>query len=512
MERAEVTDILGERSPLTVGLLTIFVVAALYPLSRHNYLLYHGIVELSGIAVSLTFASIGWNTRSFARNDTLLVLAMAYLPVSIIDFMHVIGYKGMGVFPGNSSDPATQLWIAARYLESAGLLWAASLLGRRCHLRPGQLLGYCLSAGLLVVVLIVHWRIFPVCFVEGVGLTPFKVGSEYLICLLLTGAGIFFWRRRRHFDRRLLHLMLASVAVTILSELSFTLYDDVFGVSNIVGHIFKLFSVVLVYLALVRGSLTFPYRSLFRELASELAQRKASEEQLQTANCELDAFVHTVSHDLRTPLTMIIGCADYLQATCKEQLAEEKYDILGDIVKSGRSMTTMMEDLLTLAKVGSLKPPTIPVNTEAVVCGVLLELAGALAETGVRVEQGTLPAIRIPQSQLRQIFSNLLENAMRYGAAGGLIEVGGDCEGEVVRFYVCDHGPGIPEDERGHIFDLFYRGSTGEGVRGSGAGLAIVKKVAQLYKGRAWVDETLGGGATFWVELAAGGSDSWEKL
>ena len=87
------------------------------------------------------------------------------------------------------------------------------------------------------------------------------------------------------------------------------------------------------------------------------------------------------------------------------------------------------------------------------------------------------------------------------GKSSNLIEVGGERIERKVRFFVCDHGPGIPEEERKHIFEIFYRGTSKEDVKGSGIGLAIVYKIARNCGGRAWVEETPGGGCTFWVEM-----------
>jgi signal transduction histidine kinase len=108
----------------------------------------------------------------------------------------------------------------------------------------------------------------------------------------------------------------------------------------------------------------------------------------------------------------------------------------------------------------------------------------------------------IPYTPLLQIFSNLVGNARRYaGTAGAPIEVGAQRHGQRVLFYVRDHGPGIPENERGRIFETFYRGATTRSIPGSGVGLATVRKIARTYGGRAWVEETAGGGSTFWVEM-----------
>jgi signal transduction histidine kinase len=120
----------------------------------------------------------------------------------------------------------------------------------------------------------------------------------------------------------------------------------------------------------------------------------------------------------------------------------------------------------------------------------------------LRIKIEDLPSIHIHKTLLIQIFSNLIGNAIQYaGSQGSPIEVGGNRSGEWVRFYVRDHGPGIPKEEINNIFDLFSRGSTGSRIKGTGVGLATVKKIARHYEGKVWVEETPGGGATFWIEF-----------
>lgn len=234
----------------------------------------------------------------------------------------------------------------------------------------------------------------------------------------------------------------------------------------------------------------------------DITERKAAEEALIKANRELDAFVYTVSHDLRSPLTPIIGFAEVLQVTCRERLDEQSLNFLAEIENQGRRMQALLEDLLVLAKVGEVERPALPVDLNAEVGEVLLGLGSQLAAAGAFVRQHQLPKLRLPRSFLTQIFTNLIGNAIRYaGAAGSPIEIGGERVGDLVRLYVRDHGPGIAPEERSRIFEVFYRGACGHQLPGSGVGLATVQKIARLYGGRAWVEQTPGGGSTFWVEL-----------
>ncbi|SEA26265.1 PAS domain S-box-containing protein [Desulfuromusa kysingii] len=239
-----------------------------------------------------------------------------------------------------------------------------------------------------------------------------------------------------------------------------------------------------------------------RSSIRDISARKEAEEKLEAANRELDAFVYTVSHDLRTPLTPIIGFAEFLREQYQEQLDEQGLDVLSEIEKQGRRMLRTMEDLLRFARVGRAERSKRPISVHGVVDDVLLDLGYLSAEAELNVINGPSVTIHASQSLLFQVFANLIGNALQYaGVHGGPIEVGGEREGAKVRYFVRDHGPGIPPAERSRIFEVFFRGTAGKGSPGSGVGLATVQKIAHCYGGRAWVEETPGGGCTFWVEM-----------
>lgn len=238
------------------------------------------------------------------------------------------------------------------------------------------------------------------------------------------------------------------------------------------------------------------------ESIRDITDRKLAEKKLKQANRELDAFVYTVSHDLRTPLTPIIGYADFLKEHYKERLDQQGLDCLAEIKVAGERMLVLMEDLLSLAKVGYLEQPAEPVDADEVLRKVLVNLGSQIASVNAAVKTGSLPTLHVPETLLTQILDNLIGNALRYGVkSGGTIEVGGERREDRVLFFVRDQGPGIPKDELERIFDVFFRGKTGIKYKGTGVGLATVQKIARLYSGRAWVEETPGEGSTFWVEM-----------
>lgn len=171
----------------------------IYLTSLYGYLLFHSLAEGFSIVIACGIFMIGWNSRRLLQNHYLLFIGIAYLYVGGIDFLHMLAYKGMGVFEGYGANLPTQLWIAGRYVEALSLLAATIFLHRKLSPRP-TFVAYGLSAGLLLGS-IFYWKIFPDCFVEGAGLTPFKIHSEYVICLILLAAIGFLIKNSKNLDR-----------------------------------------------------------------------------------------------------------------------------------------------------------------------------------------------------------------------------------------------------------------------------------------------------------------------
>jgi PAS domain S-box-containing protein len=248
--------------------LWIFLLAVLFFISQHNFLLFHTLAELFAVAVGWSVFLLVWNTRTFLRNDSLLFLGIAYFFIALLDLTHTLSYSGMNIFAAaKTTNPATQLWIAARGMESASLLAYSLVLGRGFSLWA-VLLGFSgVTATLLLSIF--AWEIFPVCHVEGQGLTTFKVVAEYVICAVLAAAMLNLTRQRDKLEPGIYHLLIISMSLSIMSELAFTFYVSVYGLSNVAGHFLKILSFFLIYLALVRFALKRPYRTLFRQLAQE---------------------------------------------------------------------------------------------------------------------------------------------------------------------------------------------------------------------------------------------------
>ncbi len=256
----------------------VLVLLFLFITSRYNYLLFHSLAELFSITVAWSLFVIVWNSRHFSKNRAFIFIGIAYLFIGLIDSVHTLSYKGMGVIAEEwGANPATQLWIAARFMESISLLIFPLLFFKA--LRPYIFLVAYSIITASVFIAIFYWRIFPDCFIEGIGLTLFKKVGEYIICIILLAAWVLLYQRKNDLDQTVYRLMAFSIALTVFGELAFTFYISVYGISNLLGHYLKILSFYLIYLALVRTSLKKPYETLFRELdASEKKYKSLFEE------------------------------------------------------------------------------------------------------------------------------------------------------------------------------------------------------------------------------------------
>ncbi len=247
---------------------------------RYNFLLFHSFAELTSIGVAAAMFSVAWHSRRFSANGYLTYLGISFVFVACLDLIHTLSYKGMGVFTGYGANLPTQLWIAARGVQSLSLLISPIFLIRQ--VRPWPTFLIYLAATAVILALIFPLNLFPVCYIESgphQGLTPFKIVAEYVICLVLLAGMVFLWVNRRRFSTYVLTFIMSAIGTTILSELAFTRYVGVYGDFNIVGHLLKFASFLLFYKAIVQASLKDPYQGLFRDLKQQEEALRESEKE-----------------------------------------------------------------------------------------------------------------------------------------------------------------------------------------------------------------------------------------
>jgi len=309
---------------ITCALAAIAAGIVLYASSLYSYLLFHSIAELFSIVIAAGIFVIAWNTRAFQQNAYLLYIGIAFLFVAFIDLLHTLSYKGMGVFGVGGANLSTQLWIAARYIQSISLLIAPYFIGRRLRIIPILLIYFLASAGFLTFI---FYGLFPVTFIEGSGLTLFKIINEYIISLILAVAIISLRKKRKYFEKPVLDMLIWSMLATIASEMAFTLYTDVYGFFNTLGHYFKIVSFYLFYMAIIKTNLKTPYEAM----AHEIAERKKAEVSVRQSNARLRRFVDSniVGVVIASPSGDVIEANDYylrLIGYSREEFEQGKVD------------------------------------------------------------------------------------------------------------------------------------------------------------------------------------------
>lgn len=243
----------------------VIIFVGLYFTSWISYLLFHTLAEGFSIVVASSMFIIAWNSRKYIRNPYLLFIGIAYLFIAILDLLHALAYKGMPIFT-DYDYYANQLWIGARYLESASLILAFVILRQEKPFNVNLIFGGYLLVSSLLVATVFYWKVFPVCFIEGSGLTPFKIVSEYVICGMLSLAMYILRRNKDRVGPTIYRFIWWSIVCTIISELAFTFYVSNYDLSNMIGHYFKILSYLMIYLAIIKTGIEKPFQLIFRDM------------------------------------------------------------------------------------------------------------------------------------------------------------------------------------------------------------------------------------------------------
>ncbi|MCM2263742.1 MAG: ATP-binding protein [Desulfuromonadales bacterium] len=495
--------------PVIAALLILF-----YLLSRINYLLFHALVELFAVAVAAGTFMMAWNSKRFLENGFFVIVGFASLGVAILDIVHALAYKNMGVFPAATANLPTQLWIAGRWLEVGALFAAPFFISSRPH--PRSILTVVIAVTALLLASIFWWRIFPDCFIEGSGLTPFKIVSEYLFVLLLAVTILLLLRRRADFDGQVLRLLIWSCYAFIGAELSFTLYTDVFGITNMAGHLFKVAGYYWIYRAVIETGLVRPFDLLFRELTrNEQVLRQRTREletanaSLEIANRDLEAFNYSVSHDLRGPLTAISGRCQILLQDYHARLDPEIKAFIEGIYGANNQMNELITTLLDFARLGTVELQSQPVDVSRVSAMIADRLMAF--DPGRQVDFDIAPGCETdadPQL-VTIVLENLFGNAWKYSAkhARPRIVFGMDERAGERIFFVRDNGVGFDMAQADKLFEPFRQLHAGQGFEGFGIGLATVKRIVERHGGRIWAEGVPGEGAAFYFTLRNAGRD-----
>ena len=235
-------------------------------------------------------------------------------------------------------------------------------------------------------------------------------------------------------------------------------------------------------------------------------------EDLEATNKSLESFTSAASHDLRSPLSVIAGYAGLLEKNYADRLDEKGLHYLSVIRARVKSMTGLIDDLLSFSRLSLKEISKTGVDMRALVAQVAADLPGRGPDAPQPlIRLGTLPDAPADPALLRQVWVNLLSNAVKYSSrvASPQIEVSGRVEGPEVIYSVRDNGAGFDMAYYDKLFEVFERLHGDEEFEGTGVGLATVRRVVARHGGRVWAEGKVGEGAVFHFALPVGANSAW---
>ena len=226
--------------------------------------------------------------------------------------------------------------------------------------------------------------------------------------------------------------------------------------------------------------------------------------QLKRVDRIKNEFVSAISHDLRSPLTAIMGYVELIERV--GEINDIQKDFIQKIVNSVHNISNLIDDLLNLSQIeASYQPDREPVQINKLIHYATQAYSKQIMEKNLNIELSLQPGdvtIYGDSAQMRQLFENLLENSIKYTPNEGNIFIKTTIQDKQFIFQIRDSGIGIPKNEQPHVFEKFYRASNiDERIIGTGLGLAIVKSITENHKARIWVDSDINQGSTFTIVL-----------
>lgn len=242
----------------------------------------------------------------------------------------------------------------------------------------------------------------------------------------------------------------------------------------------------------------------------DISDRKQAEEELKAyaakleiSNRELQDFAYVASHDLQEPLRKIQAFGDRLNSKYGDVLTDKGRDYLARMQNAAARMQTLIEDLLSFSRVTTKAQPYVPVNLKKIAAGVVSDLEVRIEETGATVEIGNLPTVDADALQMRQLFQNLIGNALKFHKKDvpPVVKLEAAREGKMYEIKVIDNGIGFEEKYSDRIFTIFQRLHGRSAYEGTGIGLAVCRKIVERHGGNITARSTPGEGATFILTL-----------
>jgi signal transduction histidine kinase len=491
--------------PLKAAVLAVLTLFALWLSAQYSYLLFHSIAEIFSIAVACAVFMISWSSREYPEAKPFVLLGIGYLFVAILDVFHLLSYAGMGVL-SNTQDDATRLWVASRGLQAVTTLAFALLARLRRTAPPALAFGLIGTAAAISLLSVFVWNVFPLCFVEGVGVTLFKRVSEYAISVIFAASIVLVTRNPQSMTRKERRLLSASFALTIASELVLTFYVSAYGYQNLIGHYLKIGAFFLVYLALFAGKIRARFR-LIDELEKAKARLEASQADLLKANLSKDKFFSILAHDLRNPISGLISVSELLTSRFDDLDPSKIRDLCRLLHEGATQSAELLECILQWARAqtGRLEVHASSIHLAELCEGIVGLQSPAATGKNIRIATMVDPdaTAYADENMVATVLRNLVSNAVKFTPRGGEVVLSTRTEDSWQLLSVSDTGVGMSLDQLQKLFriDVSFSCPGTEAERGHGMGLILCKELVQLNRGEIMVQSEKSKGSTFAVKL-----------
>ncbi|WP_425487812.1 PAS domain-containing protein [Natronomonas salina] len=238
---------------------------------------------------------------------------------------------------------------------------------------------------------------------------------------------------------------------------------------------------------------------------TEITERREYQQRLEESNERLEQFAYAASHDLQEPLRMVTSYLQLLERRYGDELGEDGQEFVDFAVDGAERMREMIDALLEYSRVETRGDPFEPVDLDEALEDVTRDVQVRVEETDAEITAEDLPTVRGDPSQLRQVFQNLLSNALEYsGEEPPRIHVDAERSGDEWVLSVADEGIGIEPDQHERVFEVFQRLHSRDEHEGTGIGLALTRRIVERHGGDVWVESAPGEGSTFYFTLPVG--------
>ena len=443
------------------------------------------------------------------RERSLLMLGCAYLLSAVMAAAHLLSFPGLfapgGVIGGG---PQTTAWLYFLWHAAFPLLVMGYALARsreqppsaqpRRDMAAGVAATLALAAVLILATTVGHDALPPI--MAGSRDAPAKFLVAFPTWCLCIAALAILWRRR---GRSVMDLWIMVVMWIWIFDvaLASVLNGGRFDLGWYLGRVYGLAagSVVLAVMLLENSLLYARLATAHRDLGA--------------LNKEMESFSYSVSHDLARPVRAVDGFARMLEEDYAGRIDEEGRRLLAVIRSEAGRMGEMIKDLLAFSRLGRQPLAVADFDTQALVDEVVAGLRSE-AKAEARIVRAALPPTRGDASLLRQVWINLIANAVKYSGKREqpVVEIGGYQDGGFDVFFVKDNGAGFDMKLYDKLFGVFQRMHSDEEFPGTGVGLATVQKIVTRHGGTVWATAQVDAGATFYFSLPRAGQRAGSPL